>query len=128
MNHQSQLQAVNSVVLFPTPESRLEKRPSKLSRMLDLNPAPPHALMESESAYSIVFNMLGIEQKGIGIDIDTGKREVTVLARREREFSRNGFFWTFGVPGDALLVEMTARFKAGVLEIVIPRSPQFIVA
>lgn len=128
MNRQAQLREIDPVVLYPAVGPLPMKTPSRLPRVFDLNPAPPHALMEGDLSYSIVFNMLGIEQKGIGIDLDLDKREVTVLARRDRENIRNGFFWTFGVPQDALLAEMSTRFKAGVLEIVIPKTAQFIVA
>ena len=88
----------------------------------DMRPVPPHALVESRSCYSVVFNMLGVEQKGIGIDVNLEKREVTVLARKERENLREGCFWVFGVPTDASLGQMTANFKAGVLEIAFPKN------
>ncbi len=93
-----------------------------LPRIFDLYPAPPHALVENDSLYSIVFNMLGVKQRGIGIDVNLSKREVTVLARREREKYRNGFFWVFVVPRNAFLEKMTARFKGGILEISIPKA------
>jgi HSP20 family molecular chaperone IbpA len=121
MSRHTQLKRVNPVVVYPAAKPLSEIAPSKPSKAFDLTPAPPHTLIERGSSYSIVFNMLGVEQNGVGIDINPGKREVTVLARRERENFRNGFFWIFGVPRDALLAEMTARFKTGVLEIVIPK-------
>ena len=93
----------------------------KIPNLFELSAAPPHTLIESKSCYSIVFNMLGISRQGIGIDLDVEKREITVLARKDRENIKGGFYWIFGVPTDALMSEMTARYKGGALEIVFPK-------
>lgn len=81
----------------------------------------PHAMMESPSNYSIVFNMLGVERGDIGVDVNEGKREIAVLARKDRGGFRRGFFWVFGVPMDAFLEGISTRYRGGVLEIVIPK-------
>lgn len=84
-------------------------------------PSPPHALMESPTHYSIVFNMLGVDQDGIGINVNSFLREITVLARKEQRLARCGFYWTFGVPMDARLNDLTTRYRGGALEVRIPK-------
>lgn len=123
MTNLAQIQLVNPLeYLSGRNQSQTEiNTPAKVLPLFDLKPAPPHAMLEDEGSYSVIFNMLGIDQKGIGIDVNFGKREVTVLARRESKNFRHGFYWVFGVPSDALLGEMTSQFKNGVLEIVIPK-------
>lgn len=82
---------------------------------------PPHALLENSSNYSIVMNLLGIDQKDIAIQVNEAKREIAVLAKKEAQNAKRGFFWIFGVPSEGLLDSITTRYKAGVLEIVIPK-------
>jgi len=81
-----------------------------------------HAVMESPSSYSIVLNLLGIEQKDIGIKIDKRSRELAVLARKETYACKRGFFWVFGVPAEGVIESITSRYQGGVLEIVIPKA------
>ena len=83
---------------------------------------PPHELMETASSYSIIFNLLGIDQKDIGIDINEQKREVSVLARKDGSYMKKGFYWIFGVPQVAALGAISTRYRSGVLEIVIPKQ------
>ena len=82
---------------------------------------PPHALLESRSSYSIVLNLLGVAQNDIGIRVNEQKRELTVLAKKETPYYKHGFFWVFVVPIQGLLHSITTRYKAGVLEIRIPK-------
>ena len=84
--------------------------------------------MESGERYSIVFNLLGMERKDIGIDVDTRSREVTVMAKKRTASLRRGFYWVFSAPLGARLGLMTVRFEGGVLEIVIPKSAAAIVS
>jgi HSP20 family molecular chaperone IbpA len=85
-------------------------------------PASVHAFLEDRSKYSIVLNLLGIEEKDIGIRVNAQKREIAVMAKRETYASKQGSFWIFGVPSEGLLSAITARFEDGVLEICIPRD------
>lgn len=82
----------------------------------------PHALMENPSYYSIVLNMLGINQQDIGIQVDRVKHELAVLAKKETYSCKRGFYWVFGVPSEAALEAITTRYRGGVLEIVIPKQ------
>ena len=83
---------------------------------------PPHVLDENSSSFCIVMNLLGIHEKDIGIRINEGRREVAVLAKKEAQNSKRGYFWIFGVPSEGLLDSITTRYKGGVFEIVIPKS------
>ena len=85
---------------------------------------PPHQLMETLSSYSIFFNLLGIDQKDIGVDINEQKREVAVLARKGGSYMKQGFYWVFGIPSVAALNAISIRYRSGVLEIIIPKQSE----
>ncbi len=102
---------------------------NNLAKFLDLNvlnalpsPNPPHALLEKSSGYSIVMNLLGIDEKDIGIRANESKREIAVLAKKVGPYEKRGFYWIFGVPAEGFLGSISARFKGGVLEIQIPKD------
>lgn len=83
---------------------------------------PPHTLLEGSRGYSIVMNLLGIDEKDIGIRVSEKKREVTVVARRETRNSKLGHFWVFGVPSEGVLSSLCTRYTGGALEIFIPKQ------
>jgi hypothetical protein len=82
----------------------------------------PHILTEDAACYSIIFNLLGHNPSDIGINVNEQKKELTVLARKETRNYRNGAFWTFGVPMDGILGNVSTHFQGGVLEILIPKN------
>lgn len=82
---------------------------------------PPHTLLESPSSFSIVMNLLGIDQEDISIRVDESKREIAVLAKKEVINSKRGFFWIFGVPSEGAINLISTRYKGGVLEISVPK-------
>ncbi len=53
---------------------------------------PPHARVEDSKGFSIVMNLLGIDQKDIGIRVNEAKREIAVLAKKEARNAKRGFF------------------------------------
>ncbi|MDR3608577.1 MAG: Hsp20/alpha crystallin family protein [Oligoflexia bacterium] len=83
---------------------------------------PPHTMVENPSSYSIVMNLLGIDENDINIRVNSEKREIIVLARKEANGVKRGFFWVFGVPAEALLNSITTRYRGGVLEIVVKKK------
>lgn len=82
---------------------------------------PPLTLMERQWDYSIIFNMAGVEQRNIGIDIHPTKRRIQVLAKRSATGFRRAFSWEFDVPKDGLIYEASAKLDEGFLEIVVPK-------
>lgn len=92
--------------------------------LLNVSSNPPHALLEKPSNYSIVLNLLGINESDIGIRVNEASREVAVLAKKEARNSKRGFFWVFGVPADGALDAISTRYRGGVLELVIPKTTQ----
>ena len=126
MNRGAHLQLVDYQVYGSSLELVHTRAVSKHANVFDLKCAPPHPLVEEASSYSVDFKMHGVDQTGIGIDVDTKMRTITVHARMERANSLGGFFWTFAVPSDALLVKMSSEFSDGVLKIVIPKISKFL--
>src|SRR4051812_44502418 len=83
--------------------------------MTDFNTqCSPHAFLENRKRYSIILNLLGIDQKNIYVDVNASKHEVAVRQRRGR-------FWIFAVPNLGQLQLVSVRYKSGVLEISIPK-------
>ena len=99
----------------------LKNGDQKTIRPISFN-TPPHALTDSPSSYSIVLNLLGTDQRQIGIHVNEKKREISVLARKDSPFYKRGFYWVFGVPRKGQLSSVSARFRLGVLEIVVPKQ------
>lgn len=82
---------------------------------------PPHAVMETAQHYSIFLNLLGIAREDIAFALNEGTRELTVLAKRERERMRTGLFWMFSLPKEGALSEIRMRYRNGAVEIRIPK-------
>ena len=82
----------------------------------------PHTVVESPSSFSIVMNLLGVRRKDVALRVNSGKREVAILARKETRTKLSGFYWVFGVPAAASLEAITTRYRRGVLEIRIPKG------
>ncbi len=78
--------------------------------------------LETPASYSIVLNLLGVDSQDISIRADESKRELAVLARKDSEYMKRGFYWIFNIPSDASLESVSTRYKGGVLEILIPRE------
>lgn len=85
--------------------------------------APPHALIETDSSYSIIFNMLGVAPEDVGIEVDERRGELTVVAKRNIRYGKRGFFWVFAMPEDGNAANVTTRFESGVVEVLIPKAP-----
>lgn len=83
--------------------------------------SPPHALIETSDCFSIFLNLFGVDRKDIAVGIDEKKRELTVLAKRERERVRSAFFWMFSLPEEGEISEIRMRYKNGAVEIRIPK-------
>ena len=84
-------------------------------------PSPAYQLIETDSFYTVVIYTLGFDSRSIGLEVNEEKREVTVLARRERELVRGGFYWIFNVPTNALLCALSVQFQPGIFEVLIPK-------
>ena len=60
-------------------------------------------ILDQQSSYSIVLNLLGFEQKNIGIRVNANQREIAITAKKDAQFMKHGFYWVFGVPTTASL-------------------------
>ena len=82
---------------------------------------PPCVMLEKHDSYSVVLNLLGIDQKDILIDVNERKHELAIYAGKKTEKSNKAYFWVFGVPHTGMLSQLKTHYQAGGLEVVIPK-------
>lgn len=71
--------------------------------------------------YTVIFNLLGTERDHIYIDVNNRKHEFSIYAGKDSKERKTASFWIFGVPHDGALEKMTAFYKGGGLQVIVPR-------
>lgn len=80
-----------------------------------------YVTFEDVQKYSVVLNLLGINQKDIFIDIDKSNNEVGIYAGKDGYNARSVKYWIFNVPADGDIGQVSMKYKGGALEITIPK-------
>lgn len=88
---------------------------------------PAADVYESESEFTIVVDLPGVDRKALKIDIDEnrliirGERHVAATRAARTERQSGTFLRTFGVPSSVDQSQIQASYKDGVLEVHLPR-------
>ena len=96
--------------------------------------APRTNIAETETAYELSFELPGLEEKDIHVDVHDQTLKVTAERKDEREVSgkrwhriehRYGQFTrTISLPHDAASGGIEAVYRQGVLSVTVPKAPE----
>lgn len=96
--------------------------------------APRTNISETDTAYELSFELPGMEEKDIQVDMQD--HMLTVTAERKDQRESGGKRWhrvehrygrfsrTISLPNDAAPAGIDAVYKAGVLSITVPKAPE----
>lgn len=100
----------------------------------DSSASPRTNICETDQAYELAFELPGIDEKNIQVDVQD--HMLTVTAERKEEHETQGKRWhrvehrygqfarTISLPQDASSGGVEAVFKQGVLTVTVPKRPE----
>lgn len=91
---------------------------------------PAADITENDSQFMITVDLPGIDRAALDIDVDDnrltikGTRNIETTPQQRIERPRGRFIRTFGVPGSVDQSRISAEFKDGVLDVILPKQAQ----
>jgi HSP20 family protein len=99
-----------------------------------LTAAPAVDIVEKDQAYEITAELPGMDEKNVDVKVAGGTLTISGEKREEREEKEKDYYLserrygsfqrTFGLPEGVDVDRIDARFKNGVLKVVLPKTPE----
>lgn len=84
--------------------------------------APPYEFAHRKDGYDVYFNMFGIPESNIKLNLEPDSHTMTVFAQREKTNFIDQFLWVISLPDNADLRKVCTLYKKGVVQISFPKS------
>lgn len=108
---------------YEMPSSRMKNDKTGIKSQGGIQSFCSPVILERRNEYSVVLNLLGIDERDIVIDVNEAKREFGIYAGQKSRTKKNASFWVFGVPRDALLGEISVKCQGGGIQVTVPKTP-----